>query len=127
MRHSDSGYTLLETLLALACVALIGIPILTIFGSVGRISSTSQVQLEQIEFARSLVEEVRVTRDRTPRHETYKGRYQIELSFQEQAIPENNRYAPVLALYQMTVTVDDLTSATQPFRGEYFVVGPQEQ
>lgn len=125
MRHSKAGYTLLETLLALACLALIGIPILTVFGAVSRLESASETVLEQTEFARSLIEEVTVTRSHLSESGLFGDRFAYEIVFTPEPLPQENQFGTALDLYRVSVVVDDISRGGNQFQEDYFIIGPR--
>jgi len=122
LRRHKSGYTLVESLLAIACLAMIGIPIVGLFARVNLVSTSSTVTLEQTEFAVSILEELDVTKNFVSRTEIYNGRYEIQISFQPETISLENRFSTSLELYRVSIEVDDMQSNVGPFRGEYHLI-----
>lgn len=124
-RAGDGGFTLLEALLASAALALIAIPILTGYSQATQLATRAEAQLEQTEFAHSLIEELTVAGPLEPVTSVYAERFAYDVTVEEETIDPTNRFAKILSFHRVTITVDDLTSPAPPTELTHLVA--QEQ
>lgn len=112
-RSNNAGFTLIEALLAVVVLSMFAIPIFSSYTRSVSVAVKSDQELTSIEFARSMFEEISVTRDRRERSGHYKDRFFYTVSTEAQSPLAETRFIDLLESVAIRITVEDTNNTSE--------------
>lgn len=113
-REKTAGFTLLETLLASAAVALVAIPAMSAFSQAAKQNAERPALLAQFEFATSLLEERLATNHISDGAGIYEDQFTYNVQSSPFSVTHGTRFDESIAFTKVSIGVRTITDNFEP-------------